>query len=76
MLNSKKPKKTVLSWYEEYDEFPVNDDLEENGEYKVIRKDLIKDVIITHNESDKLRRSIIRHDSKKLAGEVIDIINY
>lgn len=74
LINSKKPKKSVLSWYEEYDEFPVNDDLGESGKFQIIRKDLLKDVIITQNASDKLRRSIIRHDSKKLANQVMDII--
>lgn len=73
LLNSGKPKKTVLSWYEEYDEFPVNDDLKENPTYKIVRKDLIRDVVITQSASDKLRRSIIRHDSKKLAQAVVDI---
>lgn len=75
LINSKKPKKAVLSWYGEYDEFPVKDDLEENSSYKVFRKDLIKDVIITQNASDSLKRSIIRHDSKKLAAEVMEIIS-
>jgi uncharacterized cofD-like protein len=73
LINSRKPKKTVLSWYEEYDEFPVKDDLDENKNYKIVRKDLIKDVVIMQNTSDKLRRSIIRHDSKKLAQAVMDI---
>lgn len=75
LVNSKKPKKTVLSWYMEYDEHPVEDDLNAKYKFKVIRKDLLKDVIIEQNSSDVRRRSIIRHDSKKLAEEVMRIID-
>nr|MBI5455817.1 YvcK family protein [Candidatus Levybacteria bacterium] len=72
LVNNKKPKKQVLSWYQEYEEYPVEDDLD--GEYKIIRKDLLKDVIIEQNPSDARRRSIIRHDSRKLAQEVMNLI--
>jgi len=74
LINSKKPKKSVLSWYEDYDEFPVEDDLKENERFEIIRKDLLKDVVINQEASDKLRRSIIRHDSKKLAEAVMQIV--
>ena len=73
-INSKKPKRKVLSWYEEYEEYPVKDDLGESKRYKVVRKDLLKDVMVNQNSNDMLRRSIIRHDSKKLAEEVMRII--
>ncbi len=73
LINSKSPKKKALIWYEEYGEHPVEDNLK-NTNYKVIRKDLIKDVVMTKDKSDELRRSIIRHDSKKLAQEVMNLI--
>lgn len=73
LVNKKLPKKQVLSWYEEYHEHPVEDDLEQNSSYKIIRKDLIKDVVITKNPNDDLRRSIIRHDSGKLAKEIMEL---
>lgn len=75
LINSKKPKKQVLSWYKEYDEHPVEDDLTGKYKYKVIRKDLLKDAIIEQNPSDVRRRSIIRHDSNKLAAEIVNLIN-
>ena len=75
LVNSRRPNKKVLSWYEEFDEYPVDDDLGENKAYKIIRKDLIKDVIVSQGSSDALRRSMIRHDSKKLAEEVMGLIN-
>lgn len=74
LVNSKMPKKQVLLWYEEYGEHPVSDDLKENIKYKIIRKDLIKDVVTSKSTGDELRRSIIRHDSKKLASEVMNLI--
>lgn len=75
LINSKTPKKAILSWYDEYEEYPVEDDLNEDNSFKVIRADLIKDVVITESASDALRRSIIRHDSKKLASEVVKLID-
>lgn len=74
LVNKKLPKKQVLSWYEEYHEHPVEDDLGHSLNYKIIRKDLIKDVVITKNPNDDLRRSIIRHDSGKLAEEIMNLI--
>lgn len=74
LVNSRLPKQQVLSWYEEYHEQPVEDDLPDNSKYKIIRKDLIKDVVITKDENDQLRRSLIRHDSEKLATEIMDLI--
>ena len=75
LVNSKKPKKSILSWYDEYEEYPVVDDLKDNKKYKIIRADLIKDVVASESTSDVLRRSIIRHDSKKLAKEVMNLIS-
>ncbi len=75
LVNSKLPRRDTLSWYEEFEEYPVKDDLEESKDYEIIRKNLIKDVIVKNTDHDELRRSIIRHDSEKLAQEVIKIIN-
>jgi uncharacterized cofD-like protein len=75
LVNKTLPRKQVLSWYEEYHEHPVVDDLQVNSKYKILRKDLIKDMIIKKSASDELRRSIIRHDSTKLAAEIMDMIS-
>ncbi|EKD85604.1 MAG: hypothetical protein ACD_37C00680G0005 [uncultured bacterium] len=75
LINSKLPRKDTLSWYEEFEEYPVKDDLGENKDYEIIRKNLIKDIIVKNTENDELRRSIIRHDSERLASEVVTIIN-
>lgn len=73
LVNLKKPKKITHLWYEEFEEYPVEDDLGDKG-YKVIRKDLLKDSIIIQNPADARRRSIIRHHPKKLAKEIFNII--
>jgi 2-phospho-L-lactate transferase/gluconeogenesis factor (CofD/UPF0052 family) len=74
LVNNKMPTKKVLSWYEEYDEYPVADDLKTSNNFEIIRKDLLKDVIISQNSNDSLKRSIIRHDGPKLAQEIFEII--
>ncbi|KKR77080.1 MAG: hypothetical protein UU21_C0001G0134 [Candidatus Levybacteria bacterium GW2011_GWA2_40_8] len=73
LVNSKKPNKKALVWYEEYGEEPVNDDLP--SEDKIIRKDLISSFILIQNPGDDLKRSIIRHSPKKLADEVNRLVS-
>ncbi len=73
LVNSKKPKKSALLWYEEYEEYPVKDDLRDSY-YKIFRKDVIRDVGLKQNKNDELRRSIIRHHSQNLAKEIVNII--
>jgi len=75
LINSKMPRRNTLFWYEEFEEYPVKDDLRSPKNIKIIRKNLIKDLIIPKEKSDELRRSIIRHDSEKLAVETMGIIN-
>lgn len=74
LINSKMPREKTLYWYEEFEEFPVKDDLDSPKNIKIIRKNLIKDILIPIDSTDELRRSIIRHDSEKLALEIVSII--
>lgn len=74
LINSKMPREKTLYWYEEFEEFPVKDDLYSPKNIKIIRKNLIKDILIPIDRADELRRSIIRHDSEKLAAEIVSII--
>jgi uncharacterized cofD-like protein len=73
LVNEKMPKKIANSWYEKFEEYPVKDDLR-NSNYNIIRTDIIRDVVINQNPSDARRRSIIRHDSNKLAAEIMKIM--
>lgn len=74
LVNSKMPREKTLYWYKEFEEFPVKDDLDSPKNIKIIRKNLIKDILIPKDSADELRRSMIRHDSEKLAAEIINII--
>ena len=74
LINSKMPKGKTLLWYKQFEEYPVKDDLENPKSYQIFRKNLIRDFLISESASDELRRSIIRHDSLKLAKEIMEII--
>ncbi len=75
LVNTKKPRNETLAWYQEFDEYPVQDDLGDDSPYVVIRKNLIRDVMLKTQDQDELRRSIIRHDAERLASEIVDVIN-
>lgn len=74
LVNVAQPSKKTLSWYEEYDEQPVVDDLGNNHAFNVVRKDLLKNVLLKKSASDTLKRSIIRHDPDKLASAVMELL--
>lgn len=73
LVNGEKPTKKTLAWYGEYEEKPVENDL--NGRFKIVSADLIKEALISDNSSDELRRGIIRHHPAKLAEELLKVIN-
>lgn len=74
LINIKRPSQETLSWYEDFDEQPVINDL--SGEnYFIYKKNLLKDIILKKSSTDSLKRSIIRHDSDKLARVIMRIIN-
>ena len=55
-------------------ELPVVDDLAQNGYDNVVRADIVNEQPIEKSSSDTLVRSLIRHDSEKLAKELTEII--
>ncbi len=74
LINTKRPSKETLSWYEDFDEEVVQDNISES-DYSILRKDLLKNVLLKKSPTDSLKRSIIRHDSVKLASAIMEIIN-
>lgn len=74
LINNTKPQPKTLAWYEDYGEEPVLDDVTEKTRYHLLHRDLIKDVVLEKASSDKLKRSIIRHDPEKLAKVVIELL--
>lgn len=64
----------VLQKYESLKEFPVVDDLEKKAYYTVIRKPIVSSQLSIQSSADTLVRSLIRHDSEKLAKALVDSI--
>ena len=67
VVNSSEYPQPVLQKYKKMKEFPVVDDLLENSYYTIIRKSVIADQVVQKSKTDKLVRSLIRHDDVKLA---------
>ncbi|MCX6705849.1 MAG: YvcK family protein [Candidatus Woesebacteria bacterium] len=67
--------KKMLSKYKKENAEPVKDDLKRyTGKTKIIRKSLISNKVYEKPKSDKIERSLIRHDSDKLAKVVVDLL--
>jgi uncharacterized cofD-like protein len=63
----------VLKRYQEEKAKPVIDNLNSSNKVKVIRTRFISNTIHSKAKSDKLRRSLIRHDSYKLAKAIVNL---
>ncbi|MBN1915457.1 YvcK family protein [Candidatus Dojkabacteria bacterium] len=76
LVNSTKLPEDVLDVYVDEKAFPVKDDLSVSGiRSKIIRKDLLSSYLVERQENDRVRRSLIRHDSHKLAKAIYEIMN-
>ena len=73
LVNSKQLPGNVLKKYRDEQAFPVIDDLDDTG-LKVIRKDFLGKQITSRIAGDVLWRSLIRHDSQKLAKAIINLL--
>lgn len=71
---SKEIPKNILKRYEQENAYPVKDDFTEESKLRVIRADFISNVIYEKPKSDKMIRSLIRHDSAKLAKTIISLL--
>lgn len=73
VLNKNPIKKDIVEYYEKWGESAVVDDVLNSG-YKVIRKDILSTQTFKQNKGDSVMRSILRHDSDKLAHVLHGII--
>ena len=64
----------ILARYKEERAYPVRDDLNGELSFRVVRRDLVSSKIYEKPKSDKLKRSLIRHDSDKLARAIISLL--
>ena len=78
LINNERPARDVLDWYKETDNVDfVEDDLYDKTvvEAKVIRGDFLSKFLYKKNQSDGLKRSLIRHDTEKLAIALLNLID-
>lgn len=66
LINNKGLPEEIIEKYQAENDAPVVDDLH-NGDYNVVRGDFLAVGEIEKTSGDKLQRSLIRHDSEKLA---------
>ncbi|MCX6794097.1 MAG: YvcK family protein [Candidatus Gottesmanbacteria bacterium] len=67
IVNTAPLQKQALAVYSKYHEFPVTDDLVASSTLKVLHADVASRQVAAKTNSDTLVRSLIRHDSTKLA---------
>jgi uncharacterized cofD-like protein len=72
--NNTKFPRSILRRYKEENAFLVKDDLGNSQAYKVIRRNFLSLKIVQRTKGDKLRRSMIRHDPKKLARAIMKFL--
>lgn len=74
LINSEMPSREQIEQYksEERGEVLIEDDLKDK---RVIRAPLLSHLIFTNSKADIMKRSLIRHDSEKLAECIKKIIN-
>lgn len=74
VVNSAPIPKKALSVYEKNHEIPVVNDLNSHAYYTIIETPLISNTVYAKSGSDKLIRSLIRHDSDKLSKELVSLL--
>ncbi|PIU74588.1 hypothetical protein CO005_02505 [Candidatus Roizmanbacteria bacterium CG_4_8_14_3_um_filter_34_9] len=73
LINNGEISPEILSSYGRYNEVKVINDLINKDGYQIIEKDLIDTKKVEKSSSDILYRSILRHDSEKVA-EILSVI--
>lgn len=75
-VNAGVPSREMIELYQTEEGHIVNPDYERFTDklYKVIHRDFLSQIVFEKNPTDKLKRSLLRHDSEKLAEAFLDII--
>jgi len=73
LVNTTPLPRELCAKYKEDGEFPVEFNLESNG-CRVIPADLLATEAVQTAAGDTLKRSLIRHDSRKLARKIMEIV--
>lgn len=72
--NTKTFPRGIITKYKEEKAYPVKDDLGKENGVRVIRRSFLSRRVFEKPKSDKLKRSLIRHDSAKLARAVVSLL--
>ncbi len=72
LVNNNKINKEIVDVYKKFDEIIVVDDLNKT-QYQIIKDDLIDKRKFKKDKNDNLFRSILRHDSDKLAKNLVKL---
>lgn len=72
LVNNEVIPSDIVTFYKKYREHEVSDDL--GNDRNVHRMPLLNDQIFQKAQGDKLKRSLIRHDSKKIGSAIMEII--
>lgn len=80
--SNQKISKKALNWYRDNDSDLIIDNFSNSSEsmggdfknLKLIKKDLVSNKFYKKSKSDKLIRSLIRHDSDKLAKAIVELL--
>jgi uncharacterized cofD-like protein len=75
LINTTKIPHSILKRYETESARPVVDDIDSSYKGTVIRGTFLSHKAIAHVKGDPLKRSLLRHDSKKLARTIYKIIS-
>lgn len=73
LVNNTPINQQVLEFYAKSQEFPVRDDLDSNL-HQVLRTDLLAEQLVEQQTQDKAPRSLLRHDSHKVALALINLM--
>lgn len=73
LVNTAQMPEELLQKYTEQEEFPVVFNYEGEGT-RVIPADLLASEVVKTSKGDALKRSLIRHDSRKLAQKIMELL--
>lgn len=73
VMNSSTFPPEVLDHYKKEYEYPVVDDLEDGRGYTIIRENVVAGEVTQRKAGDTLKRSLIRHDSDKIAAIIMRV---
>ncbi|KKR30790.1 hypothetical protein A2715_02145 [Candidatus Woesebacteria bacterium RIFCSPHIGHO2_01_FULL_39_32] len=74
LINNGKIPQKARQWYKRVKAKPVKDNLSEVTNAKIIRTNFVSNEFYEKPSSDRLARSLVRHDSNKLAKAIISLL--